>query len=267
MNKKITLYDEHGNEKGKVELPSVFHEKIRGDIVGKVLEAKKTRQPYAPSLVGGKQNSASGKMRHRRHVWQTHYGKGMSRIPRKVMSRRGTQFNWVGAEISSTRGGRRAHPPKVQTMMKEKRINKKELNIALISALSATANEAKVIGKYKRLENKKIKELPFIVESKILNIKTKKLFESLKKILGKDLFEIAIKKKSLRSGKGKGRGRKYKANSGVLFVISKEDRPKTKAFDIVNVNNLSVKDVAKGGLGRLTVYTEKAIKEIGERFK
>jgi large subunit ribosomal protein L4e len=89
----------------------------------------------------------------------------------------------------------------------------------------------------------------------------------LKKILGKDLFEIAIKKKSLRSGKGKGRGRKYKSNSGVLFVISKEDRPKTKAFDIVNVNNLSVKDVAKGGLGRLTVYTEKAIKEIGERFK
>ena len=264
---KAQILDINGNKIREINLPNCFSQKIREDIVAKVLETKKTKQPYAPSPVGGKQHSASGKIRHRRHVWQTSYGRGMSRIPRKVMSHRGTQFNWVGAEISSARGGRRAHPPKVQAMMKEKRINKKELNIALISALSATANETKVVSKYKRLENKKIKELPFVVESKILNTKTKKLFESLKKILGKDLFEIAIKKKSLRSGKGKGRGRKYKANSGVLFVISKEDMSKTKAFDIVNVNNLSVKDVAKGGLGRLTIYTEKAIKDIGEKFK
>ncbi len=123
---KAEILDINGKKSKSIDLPRFFSNKIREDVVSKVLEAKKSWQPYSPSLVGGKQHAASGKMRHRRHVWQTHYGKGMSRIPRKVMSRKGNQFNWVGAEVSSTRGGRRAHPPKVISLLNLKKINKKE---------------------------------------------------------------------------------------------------------------------------------------------
>src|SRR4030042_4910291 len=129
-------------EKGKeITLPEVCSSTVREDIVAKVLEAKKTRQPYAPSPVGGKQHSASGKIQHVRHVWKTMQGKGISRVPRKIMSRRGSQFTWVGAEIPNARGGRRAHPPKIISMINTKRINKKEMAIAFKSALSATGNE------------------------------------------------------------------------------------------------------------------------------
>jgi len=110
---KARILDTNGKKTKEITLPSFFSHKIRYDLIAKILEAKKTRQPYSPSPVAGNQHSASGKIRHRRHVWKTHYGKGISRIPRKIMTRRGSQFNWVGATIPSTRGGRRAHPPKI----------------------------------------------------------------------------------------------------------------------------------------------------------
>ena len=41
---------------------------------------------------------------------------------------------------------------------------------------------------------------------------------------------------------------------------------KINALDVKNVNNLSVVDLAKGGSGRLTVYTENAISELAKRL-
>lgn len=264
---KANILSIDGKKKKEIELPNCFYQEIRGDMITKVLEAKKSKQPYAPSLVAGKQHSASGKIRHRRHVWKTHYGHGISRIPRKVISRRGNRFNWIGAEISSTVGGRRAHPPKILSMINTRKTNKKELKIALISAISATADEKEVIKKYMRLKDKKIKNLPLIIESKFVSLKTKELVSSLKKILGEDLFKIALKKKAIRSGKGKLRGRKYKRNAGLLLVIGKDEKIKTNAFDVINVESLSVTNLAGGEPGRLTLYTEQAIKDLNERFK
>ncbi|MBU0958940.1 MAG: 50S ribosomal protein L4 [Nanoarchaeota archaeon] len=264
---KAVLLDTNGKEKGKIDLPKSFSTKIREDIVFKVLEVKKKNQPYSPSLVAGKQHSASGKMRHRRHVWQTHYGRGMSRIPRKVMSRRGTQFNWEGAEVSSTKGGRRAHPPKTISMINVKRLNKKELAMAFSSAISATASEKYLKNKYKTLKNEKIKEVPFIVESNILNLKAKDLLSSIRNILGEKLFGIAIRKKTQRAGKGKMRGRKYKTNAGLLMVVGNKEKIKTGNFEIVPIERLGIMDLAEGGLGRLTIYTEEAIKDMGEKQK
>ena len=60
------------------------------------------------------------------------------------------------------------------------------------------------------------------------------------------------------------RGRKYKTNAGLLIVVGKDEKLKANAFDVANVKNLSVNDLAKGGVGRLTVYTENAIKDLGE---
>ena len=118
---KANILNIDGKKVKEIELPKCFSQPIREDIVAKVVEIKKQKQPYGPSPVGGKQSSASGKIVHRRHVWKSGYGRGQSRIPRKTMSRRGTQFNWVGAEVPNTRGGRRAHPPKAASMINKKR--------------------------------------------------------------------------------------------------------------------------------------------------
>ncbi len=263
---KAQLLNIDGKKIKEIELPKAFSEKIREDIVAKVLEARKTKQPYSPSPVAGKQHAAKGKVVHRRHVWRSGYGRGASRVPRKIFSRSGSQFNWTAAEIPFARGGMRAHPPKVLSMINTLKINKKEQKIAFASALSATADAKKVARKYSRINE--IRNVPFVVEGKITSLKIKFLLESLKNILGKEVFEVAVKKKSVRAGIGKRRGRKYKNNAGMLFVVGDNEKLKTNgAFDVVHAKNLSVTDLANGGVGRLTVYTENAIKNLGERIK
>jgi len=260
---KTKIYSIDGKAGKEIELPKCFSFGVREDIVAKVLEAKKTAQPYAPSPVAGKQHAAKGKLVHRRHVWRSGYGRGASRVPRKIFLRRGSQFNWEAAEVPQAKGGMRAHPPKVAGRLNLPKINKKEFTLAFLSALSATANEKQVNKKYESIE--KVKDLPIVIESKITPLKTKDILAGLEKILGKDLFNVAIKKKSVRNGKGKSRGRKYKSNAGMLFVIGEKENLKTNAFDVKTTKNLGITDLAKGGLGRLTVYTEQAIKELGER--
>ncbi len=263
MKAKILSID--GREKGKIDLPKSFSAGIREDIVTKVLEIKKTKQPYAPSPVAGKQSSASGKLKHVRHVWKSQYGRGMSRVPRKIFSRKGTQFRWEAATVPQARGGLRAHPPKILGMINDKKINKKEMKIAFESALSATADKKIIEKKYGRIKNLE-KEFPLVIESKFIELKTKEMLESLKKILGDELFEIAIKTKKIRAGRGKMRGRKYKRTAGMLFVVGEKENLKTGTFDIASAKNLSVNNLAKGGLGRLTVYTEKAIEELNKKL-
>ncbi|RLG12355.1 50S ribosomal protein L4 [Candidatus Pacearchaeota archaeon] len=263
---KTSVLDLNGKEKETIDLPKCFSEKIREDLIAKVLEAKKIESPYSPSLKAGRY-SASGILIHRRHVWKSQYGRGISRIPRKIMSRRGSQFNWEGASIPSTKGGRRAHPPKGISRINTLKINKKEMKLAFKGALSATADKEKILKKYKSLEDLKIKNIPFVVDSKILSLKTKELISSIKKILGDNLFKIALRNKKIRSGKGKLRGRKYKTNAGLLIVLGEKEKLKAKAFEVANSKNLSILNLAKGGIGRLTIYTKQAIKEIGEKFK
>ena len=263
---KAKILNTAGKEKKSIDLPKCFSTTIREDVVAKVLEAKKSEQPFAPSPVAGKQASAKGLMIHRRHVWKSQYGRGMSRVPRKVMSKRGSQFHWVGATSPNTPGGMRAHPPKVVSRIRTKSINKKEMKLALCSALSATGKGDLISKKYKRLNDKKIDSVPFVVDSKIISLKAKDLKSSIEKILGKDLFEIAIKKKDVRRGRGKRRGRKYKSNAGLLIVVGNEEKLKTKAFDVVPVKKLGVNHLANGGLGRLTLYTEKAIEDLKNKF-
>lgn len=263
---KTKILDIRGNEKNIIDMPKAFEAKVREDIIAKVLESKKRQQPYSPSPVAGKQHAAKGKVRHIRHVWRSGYGRGASRVPRKIFSRKGSQFNWEGAEVPQAKGGMRAHPPKVIQFMRNLKINKKELKIAFESALSATAQEKYLLKKYPTLK-KLDKKVPFIVSSEILKLKTKELLKSIKSILGEELFEKSIRKKSVRAGKGKSRGRKYKSNAGMIFVIGENEKLKTNLFETKNVKKLSTEDLARGGVGRLTIYTEEAIKNLGEKKK
>jgi large subunit ribosomal protein L4e len=264
---KTNVFDKNGKVKNEIDLPKFFSSEIRYDIVAKVLNSKKQFQPYSPMILAGKQYSASGKIVHKRKVWKSQYGRGMSRVPRKILTRRGSQFNWEGATSPNTRGGRRAHPPLVISRIKKDKINKKELKIAFFSAISATGKYEELLKKYETLDDKKIKKLPFVISSDLLKLKVKSFLIILRTILEEDLYSIAIKNKKIRKGKGKLRGRKYKSNAGLLLVIGNDEKFNSKIFDSKNVKSLSVINLAKGGLGRLTIYTEKAIEDLNNKFK
>jgi large subunit ribosomal protein L4e len=260
---KGKLFDKVGKEKGTVDLPKNFSVRIREDILSKVFEAQKGiyAQAYGSMEGAGAQYSASGISKKKRHDWKATYGKGISRIPRKIMSRHGSSFNWIGATVSNTRGGRRPHAPRSAKNPFNK-INKKELLIAFNSAFAGTVDGKSLEKKY----GKKV-DGGFIFDDKILEVKTKDFIVVMKKVFG-DAFSIVLKHKSIRAGIGKMRGRKYKSNAGMLFVIGNEEKMNRKGIEVVNVKDLTVKDLSPNGEpGRLVCYTENAIKNIGERFK
>jgi large subunit ribosomal protein L4e len=242
----------------------IFESEIREDIVAKVLETKKQQQPYSPSLVAGKQHSAKGLIVHARHVWRSGYGRGQSRVPRKIFSRKGSQFNWEAAEVPQAKGGMRAHPPKAIQFINDLKINKKELKIAFASAVAATGSEKYILKKYSSIEELD-KKAPFVISSEITKSKTKQILEELKTLLG-NLYDVAIKEKSIRAGKGKMRGRKYKSTAGMILVLGNDEELKTKLFEVKKARELNVMDLANGGLGRVAVYTEKAVRELENRF-
>ena len=264
---KIQIYDIKGSATKTIESPKFFDAEVRGDIIFKVLEAKKTWQAYGPNLMAGNNYSASGILKHHRKVWKSQYGRGISRVPRKIMTRRGSQFNWVGATVPNCRGGRRAHPPKAVSMINTNSINKKEMRLALVSALSATGKGSYISKRYATLNDVKIENVPYVVESAITTLKTKELLLVVKNILGETLFPLAVKKRTQRAGKGKSRGRKYKSTAGLLIVLGKDEKIKTTAFDVIAAEKVSVLDLAIGGPGRITLYTEKAIAELEAKLK
>jgi len=260
---KAKMFDKVGKEKGSVDLPKNFSVKIREDILSKVFEAQKGvyAQAYGSMEGAGAQYSASGISKKKRHDWKATYGKGISRVPRKIMSRHGSSFNWIGATVASTRGGRRPHAPR-SAKNPFLKINKKELLIAFNSALAGTLDAKSLEKKY----GKKV-ESGFVFEDKILDVKTKDFIVVMKKVFG-DAFSTVLKHKSIRAGIGKMRGRKYKSNAGLLFVLGSEEKMKRKGIEVVNVRDLTVKDLSPNGEpGRLVCYSENAIKEIGGRFK
>jgi len=262
---KAEILNIDGSRSKEIELPEIFSVPVREDIILKVFLAQLKKQPYAPELYAGMKYSASGIIAHQRRKWKTAYGIGISRIPRKIMLRRGSRFFWVGATVAGTRGGRRAHPPKILSHLNIKKINQKEKNFAFKSAIASTADVKSVQKKYQRF-NPSIK-LPIIVSDKITDLKIKEIKNTLKNIL-RDNYILAEKESKIRAGKGKARGRKYKKTRGILIVISNNQNLKCKNLDVVKANSLSLKDIASGGIpGRLTIYTENAIKDLWERLK
>jgi len=259
---KTDLIDKSGKDIKQIEVPENFSKQVRKDIVLKVFEAKKIKQPHGTYIYAGKLYSASGIIGHKRHSWKVSYGRGISRVPRKIMSRDGTSFNWVGATAAGTRGGRRAHPPKSWENQFRK-INKKEMLIAINSGFSATSDKRVIENKYGLKIDKK---LPLVVSSDVLKLSTKEFYAFLEKVFG--TLNKILKNRKLRAGKGKLRGRRYKTNSGLLFVLGNNENLKINGIEITKVKDLKIKSLAPNGvIGRISIYTENAIKEIGEKFK
>jgi large subunit ribosomal protein L4e len=254
---KAALYSLNAEKKKEIELPKIFNTKIREDMAAKLFEAERflLMQPYSPDPRAGRKHSAAGTISHKRHDWKGHYGRGISRVPRKTMSRRGTQFVWIGAEVSSTRGGRRAHPPHLYKKLR--RINKKEIEKAMHSALAATANPLYIQKRYSSLDKIDTK-LPMVIQLPE-KTKTKDMLKLIKSLL-KENTKLAIKNKTIRPGKGKQRGRKYKSNAGLLLITSKDEDIKIKGIDVRTPLELTITDLYP--LGRLTIFTEKSLEEL-----
>ncbi len=257
---KVKILSTAKIEKGNVELPVQFKELIRPDLVKRAVEAvqSKNYQPYGSHPEAGMR--ASAKLSRRRHDYRGSYGFGISRVPRKILSRRGTRFSWVGAVAPGTVSGRRAHPPKAEKIW-EKKINKKERRKAIRSAIAATVVKELVSERGHVLPD----NYPFIIEDKIESMtKTKDVKECLTKLGFKGDLE-RTQEKSIRSGKGKTRGRKYRKKKGLLIVVSKECQLIKSAnnipgIDIQVVSSLNAELLAPGGnIGRMTLYTEGAI--------
>jgi large subunit ribosomal protein L4e len=265
---EVDVFGIDGKPVEKIALPKVFSEQVREDLIRRAFLAimSKSRQAYGSDVMAGERTSAHyhGYRRHR----YTMMNREMARLPR-LHGKTVPFLTWRARFVPQARGGREAHPPKVEKVWGEK-VNKKERQKAIRSAVAATAKKELVLGRGHKVEE--IKELPIVVEDKIQEIKkTKDLVEFLKKIgLEKELERI--KKKKIRAGKGKVRGRRYKRRRGPLVVIS-EDKGISKAVknipgtDISYVNSLSVKHLAPGAhVGRLTIYTKSSIEKLEKLF-
>ena len=74
-----------------------------------------------------------------------------------------------------------------------------------------------------------------------------------------------MKNKTIRAGKGKLRGRKYKSNAGLLFITARNEKIKMKGIEIKSIQDVSISDLYP--LGRLTVYTSNALEAFATEKK
>ncbi len=255
--KEAALLGLDGTSKATIKLPLVFSLPVRKDLIRRAwLSAFTARlQPKGRDPMAGKRTSARS----------YGVGLGIARVPRIPGTMR-------AAFIPSAVGGRRAFPPSPLKKIHEE-INKKEMKLAVASALAATAVKELVQERGHRFS---ASTLPVVVESKFeeLGPKVKDVKEVLKKVGVWEDIERAHKGKKVKAGKGKMRGRRYKVPVSVLFVLSSTEVPAYKALrnlpgvDVVTPQLLSILHLAPGGVpGRLTVITEEALKGIERRFE
>lgn len=261
---KTNIFNLEGKAVGEIELPKVFSEAIREDLIRRAVLAahSKKRQPYGTDPMAGKRSSAHyhGYRRHRYRMMNVE----MARMPR-LHGKTVPFLNYTARFVPQATKGREAHPPKVEKIWEQK-INDKERKKAIQSAIAATAVKEIVAKRGHKIENL---NLPIVVEDSLQKIKkTKELVLFLEKIgLSKELERS--KRKKIRAGKGKMRGRKYKKKIGPLFVVMKDDGignavKNIPGSHIVRVENLSAEYLAPGSMpGRLTIFTKSAIEKLG----
>ena len=260
MTLSVNVYDLNGSPSKTVELPSAFLTPIRPNLIRRVFVHVFSHrfQPQGRDILAGKRTSAES--------WGPGYG--VARVPRMKGS-------WYPAAARAARavgtvGGMRRFPTPVEAKRK-KDINKKERRLAFKSALAALANKQLVEQRH-GIQLPDNLTLPIVVVDEFADLKkTREIVGFLKRIGVYDLIELAKKKKHIRAGKGKMRGRRYQIKKSVLIVLHKPGAAVKAArnlvgVDVANAQNLSILEVAPGGHpGRLSIWTESAINMIAER--
>jgi|TARA_A200000159_G_scaffold49805_1_gene46005 large subunit ribosomal protein L4e len=253
-----------------VSLPDAFSSDIRMDLIRSAVHSSRAnrRQPYGHREHNGKKAPQPG-MKHSVEWWGK--GRGVSRIMRKTGQR-------TGAQNPHTRGGRRAHGPKVDKDWTQK-LNSKQRAVARDSAIAASADPDIVAARGHRfdegtnfpiiidgyVESRQGSDEKYDVESLPLQYSTRKFIAMMEGIgLGEDLIR-AKSGKTIRAGKGTMRGRKTRTPKSILLVVSNRDglhkaASNVPGVDVVVAKDLCAEDLAPGGdPGRLTVWTKQAI--------
>ncbi|MGM5488214.1 MAG: 50S ribosomal protein L4 [Nanobdellota archaeon] len=253
-----------GKENGtQGELPEQFNEPVREDLIRRAVfrAENNARHAYGSDPRAGQKHSAE--LSRRRRKYRGSYGFGISRIPRKILTRRGTRFYWVGAQIPGTVGGRRAHAPKAEKQWGQK-LNKKENRKAIRSAIAATVIAKRVSNRGHLVPE----DYPFILDDSFEGLKkTQEVIDYLKSCGFENELRRA-RQKTIRAGKGTMRGRRYKKRKGPLLVVSGacdavKAAKNVPGVDVTAVNQLNAKLLAPGTMvGRATLFTAQAIERM-----
>lgn len=264
MNAKVFNID--GSVKEEIKLPHVFSSAYRPDVIQRAVLVIQShnRQPYGVNSLAGKRTSAHyhgigrgyGAMKNRETARMARiHGEGS---PGLIMTAR---------FVPQARKGREAHPPKVEKIWSQK-INNTERRLAIKSAIAATTMKHLVLARGHKVSV----DLPIIISDDLENITKTKQIRNLIKVLKLEEEMKRAKNKTQRAGRGKMRGRRYKKKKSVLFVVSKDQGliKSAKNFagcDVSLVENLNAEILAPGThAGRLTIWSESAVKKIGEIY-
>lgn len=266
MLMKANVYSLDGKTEKQVDLPEIFHEQIRPDLINRASIALRSQsfQPKGVFWRAGLQTSAE--YVGRRRAYRSMMNIGRARIP-KIKIPKGRMGE--ARIVPLARKGRRAHPTKPEKILVE-RINRKERRKAIRSAIAATAVVDLVKKRGHKVDNIKV---PIIVDDSFESLKkTKEVIAFFNKLgLEKELERGSVK--SIKPGKGPMRGRKYRRKRSVLVLVSKNSGVLKASRNIPGVDaslakNVNVDLLAPGGTpGRLTIYTESALKELEKTFK
>lgn len=253
---KVNVYSMEGEVTGDIELPAIFNEEYRPDIIKRAVISSQTAriQPWGNDPLAGKRTTAES--------WGS--GRGAAMVPR---IKNGARAAFIPLAV----GGRQAHPVRSEKNHHEK-INIKERRFAIRSAVAATTN--KDLIEKRGHETGDIEQFPIVVEDDICSVKSTKETREIFKNLGVyDDIERAKNGKRIRAGRGKTRGRKYKKPKGPLLVVGEDNGIKLGArnhagVDVVCVENLNAELLAPGThAGRLTIFTKSAIEKLGGLFQ
>lgn len=261
MEQKRPIHSLEGEIVGEIALPEIFEAEVRSDLIKRVYLSQLTSriQPQGRDPRSGLKTSAES--------WGV--GRAVARVPR--VKGRHHRAAGTAARAPFVRGGRPAHPPRSEKVVKE-RVNKRERRLAIGSAIGASASAGLVSAKHRIEEGR---QMPIVVVREIEGIdKTSRLFEVLLGLgLGEELARTKKRFRKLRSGRGRMRGRKRVRARGPLIIYKEDPTVHLAArnipgVDAVSCNGVSVMHLAPGGTpGRLTIWSEPAIGAIQERFK
>lgn len=257
MAAKYHVFSLNGKKKKEIKLPDIFEAEVREDIIKRAVLASISHriQPKGSDKLAGKRTSAE----------YLGTGRALSRVPRI----KGSPLYGRAAFAPGTVKGRKAHPPKPEKVI-AKKINKKERIKAIISAIAATARRELVEKRGHKIS--KVKQIPLIVEDKLEEVNKAKDAAKVFEALGLTEDIERAKNISYRAGKGKMRGRRYKKKKSFLIVIAEDKGIKKAAanfpgVDIASVDELGAELLAPGThAGRLTVYTESAVKLLADKY-
>ncbi|MDI6819383.1 MAG: 50S ribosomal protein L4 [Candidatus Hodarchaeaceae archaeon] len=253
---KVHVFSLDGKPLEEIELPPIFEEELRPDVVRRaVISAQTARlQPWGTDVTAGKRTSAE--------TWGK--GHGVARVRRVKGSRYPAAGR--GAFVPHTVGGRRAHPPKVERVLPE-RINKRERRLAVRSAIAATKEKQLVSSRGHVVDG--VAELPLVVSDELEGLKkSSQAKEVLQKLGVWQDVERVIKSRKVRAGRGKMRGRRRRRAVGPLIVVGENRGIEHAAsnlpgVEVATLSNLNAERLAPGGMsGRLTVWTKSAIQKL-----